>query len=188
MRRTAQLEHDIVGNIDQSRDRTHAAALQARLHPIRRRSGSIQAAKNSARKAAAKVGRLNIHRKRAGASGSNRIHRRQRERRTGNRMHIACDADHGERIAAIGGELEFDLGIVKTCVLTDIDAHRRIIGQDPNTIVIFVDAEFARRTEHAHRNHTAQLALFDAEVAGEHGTDRSAGDFDAGYGIHPVSY
>ena len=37
-------------------------------------------------------------------------------------------ADHGERIAAIGGELEFDLGIVKTCVLTDIDAHRRIIG------------------------------------------------------------
>ena len=98
-------------------------------------------------------------------------------------MHIACDADHGERIAAIGGELEFDLGIVKTCVLTDIDAHRRIIGQDPNTIVIFVDAEFARRTEHAHRNHTAQLALFDAEVAGEHGTDRSAGDFDAGTDI-----
>jgi len=144
VRRAAELEHHVVRDVDQSRHRTLTGALKARLHPFRGLRLRVEVPDHAAREAAAEVGRLNLDREPALARGGNRSHRGENEGRARNGVHVAGNAHDGERIAAVGRELQLNLRVVKTRIFADVGADRRVVRKDPDAVVVLVDAEFAR--------------------------------------------
>ena len=180
MGRTAELEHDVVRNVDEGGDMALTGAFETIAHPLRRFGLGVEAADHAAGEAAAEIGRFNADRQPAFARRRHLVHGGQRERSTGHGMKVAGHARHGERIAAVRRELHFDAGIVKLRVLADRHTDRRVGRQNPDAAVIFARAEFAGRAEHAHRDHAAELGLLDLEAAREFGADQRARHLDAG--------
>ena len=62
VQRPAELEHHVVGDVDQRRDRALAGALEALAHPFRRRRRGVDAADHAAGEAPAAFGRGDAHR------------------------------------------------------------------------------------------------------------------------------
>ena len=150
MGRTTELEHDIVRDVDESRNRALTRPFEAFLHPGGSLRLGVEAADDAPREAAAEVGRFD-------GDGQHFVRRRfylhsfgkvQGSPRHG--VQVASHANERERVAAVGREFDFDARVVKLRVLANVDADGSVVGENPNAAVIIVDAEFARRTEHPH--------------------------------------
>ena len=61
----------------------------------------------------------------------------------------------------------------------NIFTHRQIIGQNPQTGVIFRDSQFTSRAKHPHGDFTAHLGLFNREVTRQNSADLGARHQDA---------
>ena len=94
MSRTAELEHDVIGNVHQRRNRTLSRTFQAVLHPLRRRSLRIYAADHTAGEPSAKIRGLIAYFVNAVAGGRSRREIREGKLGTGQRSQIAADTDH----------------------------------------------------------------------------------------------
>ena len=90
MSRTAELEHDVIGNVHQCRNRT----LQTVLHPLRSRSLSIDAADHTAGEASAKIRSFIAYFVNAVTGSRNRREIREGKLGTGQRSQITADTDH----------------------------------------------------------------------------------------------
>ncbi len=163
VRRTAQFQHHIVGDVDQRRYAAHARALDARHHPCRRLRTRIDAADDATRKAAAQVRRLHLDRQLVGERHCHRRHRRQRDRRARQRGHLARHAVDRQAVRLVGRELDDEDLVVQVQHLADVRAHRRVFRQDQQAAALFRQLQLARRAQHAVALHTAQLADLDLE-------------------------
>ena len=179
VRRTAEFEHHVVGDVDERRDRALTGALEAFLHPRGRFGAGVDVADDARSEAAAEIGRFDAHGQTAVARGRHGLHFGKRQRRTRHGVQVARDADQGECVAAVRRQLHFDAGVVELGVFADVRAHGRVFGKKPNARVVLGDAEFARRAEHPHRDDAAQLRLLDLEAAREFGADEGAGGLHA---------
>ena len=107
VQRLAQLEHHVVGDVDDRRDRADAAALEALLHPRRRRGARVDAFDDAPAEARARQRILDPRTPRR-AGSSSRI-----SARGGGVIgaaviadDLARDAEHRQAIGAVGRELE----------------------------------------------------------------------------------
>ena len=94
MSRTAELEHDVIGNVHQCRNRTLPGTLQTALHPLRSRSLSIDAADHTAGEASAKIRSFIAYFVNAVTGSRNRREIREGKLGTGQRSQITADTDH----------------------------------------------------------------------------------------------
>ena len=85
-------------------------------------------------------------------------------------------AGHGEAVGAVGRDLAVDHGVGHAEVVGEVHAHRRVLGQDHDALVVRAQAQLAGRAVHAAGLDAAQLALLDLEVAGQHRADHGAHD------------
>ena len=112
--RLAELEHHVVGDVDDGADRADARALEPRLHPGRRRAPRVDALDHAAAEARAACGR----RRRAprGAPRSSPAPPTCRARRASRRSRAATVARHAEHRQAVGAirrELEREDRVVE---------------------------------------------------------------------------
>ena len=188
MRRTTQLQHDVVGDIDQGGNAALTRAFQTILHPLRRRGFSVESLDDTTGEAATQLRSFDVHRFDALASRFHSIELGHIERRTCDGVYISCYTDDRKRIAAVGRELDFKALVIKFGVFANIHADRSIRRQNPQALMVFVDAEFARRAQHAETFDAAHLSLLDLEVAGQHGANQSTRHFDAGLNIGSTTH
>ena len=93
---------------------------------------------------------------------------------------LAGHADHGQAVGAVGRDLAVEHGVAGAHILGKRHAAGRILGQNHNAGVITAQTELARGAVHAHGHDAAQLALFDLDVAGQHGADHGRDNVVAG--------
>ena len=121
VQRLAQLEHHVVGDVDDCGDRTNARSARAALHPRRRRRTRVDAVdrrapRNAGRPAASSIRTsrvVGVRDRRHAASG-------QRQRRAGDRGDFARDAGERQAIGTIGRELDREQRIVERERLAEI--------------------------------------------------------------------
>ena len=188
VRRPAQLEHHVVGDVHQRRDAALAAARQALDHPLRRAGTGIDVSHDAPGKAPAQVGGLDVHGQTLVGGRGGLWKLRGLERRAGERGQLACDAVDAERMPEVGRELEREQRVVQVQMLTDVLADGRVGRQFQQPAVIVGELELARRAQHAVAFHAAQLADLDVKrlavlARRQLGADERAGHADARAGV-----
>ena len=149
MQGLAQFEHDIVGDVDHGADGTDAAALEAALHPARRRHLRVDAGHHAP--TVARTGSRGIQHHFATPFDGDRSFtpRRQRHGHARQGSHLAGDAFQAEAISPIWRQLQGEQLVVERKMDAYVLAHRRIVGQRQEAAVVFRQAEFAGRAKHA---------------------------------------
>ena len=119
-----ELEHDVVGDVDDKRDRTNAGECEPRDHPRRCRAARVDAAHDAghenARSHTAADGHVIPHLdEEAGGRDSEQFGELWRlggitKRRSGGVRVLTRDAAHGKRVAAVGSHVDLDGGVVET--------------------------------------------------------------------------
>ena len=163
VRRAAQFEHHVVGDVHQRRHATLTAARQAVQHPLGRGSARVHIAHDAAREATAQIRSAHLHRQRVRQLGSHRRERGTLQRCTGQCRHLTCNAIDAQAMRQIGRELEREQRVVQIQVRADVLAHGRCGIQLQEAAVVFRQLELARRAQHALTFHAAQLAHLDEE-------------------------
>ena len=181
---TAQFQHDIVGNVDQGRQRTLAAALEALLHPVRRGGTGVQAADDAARETAAQVRRADFDGQDFIAGNRHGAELRHVQRHAREGRHFACHAQHGQAVRLVRRQLDGEFQVVQSKVIAEILADRRVVRQFHQAGVFFRQFQFARGAQHALRLDAAQLAHLDFKrfaigARRQHGARHRADDFQA---------
>ena len=187
MRGTAELKHHVIGDVDQRGNAALTGTFQTILHPLRRRSLGVEPLDHSAGKATAQIRSFDMHGFDAFARRRHGVELGHVERGTGNGMYVARNTDDRQSVAAVGRELDFKALVVKLGVFSDIHADGGVCRQNPQALVVFVDAEFTSRAQHAETFDAAHLGLLDLEVAGQHGADRGAGHLDTGFNVRSAA-
>ena len=100
----AQLEHHVVGGVDDVADRPHAGRQQPHLDRVRRRPDA-DAADPAAHEAGAQVRVLDLDRQAVGDRHARLLDARssgEADRRAGRGRHLAREADQAQGVAAVG--------------------------------------------------------------------------------------
>src|SRR5690554_7209792 len=174
MQGVTQLQHHVVGDVDDVGDGAHARLGQPVTHP-HRRGADGDAPDLPGDEPPAALGVLD-------GDGETRVagHRRQvvgRKTEIDVVMggQVAGETDHGHRIGAVGpyGEIEDDVGELDELGEGPPQLLFAVEDQDPG--VILTQAELALRADHPVRGDAANGALPDLESAGEHRTGNGHG-------------
>ncbi len=163
--RLAQLQHHVLGDVHQQRDRAHAAAAQALGQPGRRLRGGVDAF-DDATAVARRIGAgVEPDFKRALMPCGNRrgIERHHLAAECGG--HVEGDAAHAETVGPVGRELDLDARIGQAQEIGDRGAQWCIAWQFQQTRRIGVHAQLPGRTQHAVGVHAAQPGRLDRDPA-----------------------
>ena len=191
--RLAEVEHDVVRDVDGQRQGTHAGGLEALNHPTRGRSGRVGAAHDArdeavdTRAAADRrvVGEdhgeaLGVGR--GGLGGHDAGQARVAEGGAGRVGVLARDAAHREAVAAVRGHVDLQDLFAQAQPGDDVGADRgnltvrEVLRQHDDAVVILTQTKLARGADHAVGDVTVGLAGGDLEVAGQDGAGQ--GDHD----------
>ncbi len=173
----AELEHDVVGGVDDVVDRAHARQQQA-LCDVAGRRADRDVAQDGHREPRAEVGRLH---RRAGhllhrlAARSGRGGLGQREGQLQPTGQVAGDPRNAPGIGAVALDGNVEDGVdAETERLHDRRPRlaRRLVAEDQQAGPVVGEAELLARAEHAVGGHAPQLALTDLEAPGQDGPDR----------------
>ncbi len=143
VQRLAQLEHHVVGDIDERRDGTHAAALDALLHPVGRGCLRIHATHDAATVAWTGGRCVEDDATRFLMHGGDRLDHWQRQRRAGQGGHFARDTGQRQAVGTVRRELQRNQVVVEVQVLADAQAKRRVVRQRQQAAVVFREAQLA---------------------------------------------
>ena len=174
MQRLPEFEHDVIGDVDECRNRTDGAALKATLHPFRGRRLGVDALEDATEIQRASIRCIEDDGTLIGNASRNFLHIHKPGLGTGNGSHFARHTGQRQTIGTIRRQLEFELLIVEIEILADGLTNRRVSRQHQKTGSLFGNTEFLGRAEHAGRLDTAHLGNFDNEIAGQLGTGQSA--------------
>ena len=162
---------DVVGDVDQRRDRAQADGDQPALHPVRARP--VRHARHAAqREAGAQLGRLDAHAGGACPFAPDRLDARVPERAQPRRGEIARDAVHARAVGPVGGEADLDDRIVQPrqrgVGRADgvLGEHAR--GQVDDALVRVGQLQLALGAHHAAALDAADLAHADRRVDARH--------------------
>ena len=166
VRRAAEGEHHIIGNVDQCRDRPLSGALEPRLQPLGRRAVP-HAANDAAVERRAAFGVIGADLGRARERARHRLGRERLEGAQPRRGEIARDAIDAHAIGAVGRDrhVEHRIGAV---IIGEGRAHRRIRRQFDDALVVVAQLELACRAHHAVRFDAAHRRLAQRHAARRH--------------------
>ena len=176
VQRAAEVESEIVGDIDQRRDRPQADRLQAVLQPGRARPVA-HPAHDPPDEQWARLGLVGgeVQRDR-GADSPGRNHGREISRyqtAQARGREVARDAAHPEAVAAVGRELDLDHRPFETQRLDRRHANLGVGGQLDDAVVLLAQLELTHRAEHADAGHAPDHRLLQ-HLAGDR-DDRAFG-------------
>ena len=170
--RLAQLEHHIVGNVDQQRDRPHPGVDQTLLDDLGRRRRRVDPAHGDGGEPVASgrvldQNRVTISVRDQRRDQRSRIRVRQRQRM----CQLAGDAAHREAVPAIRRDRQLDDQVVQP---DDRPRLRTRLGgtgrQHDDAGVVVADAQLATGADHSGRLPAVRGALGNREIAGQYGT------------------
>ena len=185
----AQLQHHIVADVDQRRNRADAAALQALLQPFGRDGTRIHVFNYAADKAAAVLRCINTHRLGFAALHRGRLKRQRPVFTLRERRHFARQAFDAQAIGAVGRDFERHQHIIERQIIADILPHRRIGRQNVQAVhTVIGQAQFIGGTQHAVRGLPAHFGGLDFKVARQHRTRQSTRHLDAGGHIRRTAH
>ena len=167
--RAAIGQHDIVGNVDQRRDRPLTGAQQPVLHPLRRGT-VLYPADRAAKEGRAAIGIVGADRQRAGEAARHGLHRNRLQRAKAGGGQIAGDPINAHAVRTVGRDRHVEHRI-RAVIIGEIGADRRIGRQLDDPVVIVTQLQFAGGAHHAVAFDPADRALFQLEPAG--GNDRT---------------
>src|SRR5690606_18125799 len=96
------LQHHVVGDVDQGRDRTLTGALEPRPQPGGWPGAGIPAANNPPGEAATRIGAFDVYRQPIGDCGGNRLELRVPQGRPGQGGEFARHPEHPEAVREVG--------------------------------------------------------------------------------------
>ena len=173
MVRLAELEHHVVGDVDDRVDRAHAGGGQPLHEPARRRADRhVVEDPNSEAHAEGIVVDADARPIRSRDARLLEGRRRQRERYAEPGRQVACDASDAERVGpvALDVEIEQDVGRGAERVgQRGADGERAVEDHDP--VGVIAELELGLGADHAVRPLAPELATTDLQSARHHGAD-----------------
>ena len=178
--RLAELEHDVVGDVDHRADAALTGAAQTLAQPQRRRSRVVDIEQHA--RVETRTGRRRRERDRR-ALGVARSHRGDRptalqplsrgtrhtaDGQSRDRTDLARETAHRHGVTAVRGDSELEDGVIETERRAQVCAHGQIGRQFEDALGGLGKTEFLRRAQHAGGLDAAQLRGLDAQVAGQH--------------------
>ena len=112
MQRLAQLEHDVICNVDHRINRTNTGTSQSLDNVGRRTLGEIYIFYYATQIAWTLVGRLYLHRELSIAGHISRVFRRLTQRNAVECRKIPRYTDHSQTVCPIGCQTEFKRGVI----------------------------------------------------------------------------
>ena len=163
--RLAQLQHHVLGHIDQEAHRADARAAQALGHPHRGGRAGVHALDDPA-EVARRVGAcVQLHLQRGVGLRRHRLGIEPGHFTTKDRGHVPGQPAHAQAVGAVGGQAQFDHVVRQAQVVGQRRPHRRIVRQLHQPGRIGVHAQLFGRAQHAAGFHPAQLRGLDLDVA-----------------------
>ena len=183
----AELEHDVVADVDDVADRALAGREEAHLDLVRRRPDA-DARDMPADEPRAQVRVLDgdgqaLRDRVAGLLG---VGLREAHGGAGDRRDLAGDADEAQDVAPIGLDVDVEDGVAVQ--VDEGQAERRIRGQDEDAVAVAGQAQFVARTEHAVGHHAHLLGPLDAPIAWQDGAGQGHGDALAGGDVRRATH
>ena len=150
MHRLPELEHDVVGHVDDGGQRAHTAAPQALRHPQGTPCLRSDAAHDAADVARATLGRVERDGQDIVDSRLDRRRRLARHHRNATRDgDLASDSGDAQAVTAIRSEAYPDDDILEPEPFGQIRPERRVGFKLENSIPILSDTQLLRRAQHA---------------------------------------
>ena len=146
--RAAELEHHIVGQVDQRRDRALAGALESFANPGWRGRPRVHPTDHPTAEAPAQLGRIDPHLEPIGDRDRGRIDPGQHERRAGDRGDFARHTRHRHAVREVGRELEQPHLVVENERVAQRRADLQRVVEHQQAAVIVRQTQLARRTQH----------------------------------------
>ncbi len=144
----AEIDHHVIGDVDQCADRFLPDRGQAAAHPVRRIA--VGDARHALREEGGAAGRLRAH-VRAGAGAVDRIDRERLQCADARGGEVAGDAAHAHAILPVGGDRYVDHRIGQPGIIGIAGADGRVGGQFDDAVMPLADLELARGAHHAVR-------------------------------------
>ena len=187
MHRLAQIQHDVVRNIDRQRQGTHPCHLQTLDHPTRSGSLGVDTANNTShepvRTHAPVDGSIvsNNHGETGLVRLGNRLNKsphktRIAEGHTRRVRELASDASHREAVPTVWSDVNFQNFFTQAKEGNYAVANSwqlcvgEILLQDDDAVMVVAQAEFARRAHHSIRNMAVGLSGSNFKGAGKNRT------------------
>jgi hypothetical protein len=171
----AELEHHVVGGIDDRVDRAHPAEQQP-ARDLGRRGHGGHTGDHPRREPRAELGRLDGDRgeARRRLAGGRHQGLRQLERQPQLGRQVSCHAGDAEAVRAVRRHVEVEHHVGHDAErLDDRGARSGTAGAEhQQPLGVVGDPQLAARAEHPLGDHPAHLAPADLEPAGENGADR----------------
>ena len=163
MQRLAQLEHHVIGDIDQRADGANPAALDTLAQPVRRSCSGIDTTDHPAAVPRTCLGRIEDNCASAfdgrehGLTGGRGI------RSAGKCGDLAGDTCEAQAIGPVRCELDRKRDIIERQIITNVVADGCARGQLKQPPMVLRQPQFARRTKHSERFDTPQFCSLDLE-------------------------
>ena len=168
MARSAKVEHQIVGDIDQRVDRLLPRRLQPRAHPRRARLAVIDPAHRPREEGRAALGILDPHRDGIVETALDQRHVERLQRAEPGRRQVARNPAHPHAILPIGGDRHIEHRIVDPGIIGKTCPHRGIGGKLDDPVMLLAEHKLAHRTHHSVRLDPANRRLLQRHVAARH--------------------
>ena len=188
--RLAVFQHDVVGDVDDIVDRTHACGADALAHPQGRRL-DLDVLDKPRGVARAERGIVNVDlcvRGDVAADGFD-LGRVEVQRAVERGARLAGEADDAQAVGTIRRDLELDNGVVKADGLGDVLAGLQMLRREIGVVVqqeqpllgvvrpvVVGHAQLVPRAAHAVGRDAAQRARLDGLAAGQHRAGQRHGD------------
>ena len=183
VQRLAEQEQDVVRHVDDVVDGALADGSKALDHPVGRRA-HLHAADDAGGIARAAHGVLDGHVDVVGAVVDKLKLRGHLVKRVFpiaaiHRAHLAREPHNREAVGAVRRDLQVEHRVGQLQVVGDGCAHRGVVGEDPDTLMVRAEPQLTPRAAHAGARNAAQLRLLDLEVAGKHSPHGRDGKLDS---------
>ena len=142
------VEHHVIGDVDQRRDRALAGGLEPPLHPVWR-APFVTPRIGAAEEGRAAFGIFDPDRHRAGEAALDLRHGERLERADARRGEVAGDAAHAHAILPVGRDATSNTGSSSPAYCVIGGADRRIRRQLDDPAMVVAKLELARRAHHA---------------------------------------
>src|ERR1700733_10204056 len=166
MHRLPQLEHDVVGDIDDGTYRTHAGAAQALTNAQGRLRAIVYAANHTTYEGRTRCRSVEVDREAIIGAWVALRDMRPRYLIPGERPHLACNANYRHSVATIRGDVELENGVIELEVIAQRTTQRRILCKFDDTGGVVREPELLGGTQRAGGLDATQLRPLDLQPAG----------------------